>query len=68
MPIQNLLVQFKSKSQRYSPIRVWIKGILFPLKIGTNELNIHSSGNVSLNKISLNIFVKDFKHFSPHQL
>ena len=36
-------------------------GFPFPLKIGTNELNIHSSGNLSLNKISLNMFLKDFK-------
>ena len=45
-----------------------MKGISFPLKTCTNELNIHSSGNLSLNKISLNIFVKDFKHLSPPAL
>ena len=53
--------------QLYSPIRVWIKGTPFPLKIGTNELNIYSSGNLSLNKI-LNMFAKDFKHLSPPAL
>ena len=40
-----------------------LTGSPFPLKISTNELNIHSSGNLSLNKI-LNMFVKDFKHLS----
>ena len=68
-PIQNLLVQFKSMFQQlYSPIRVWIKGISFPFKIGTNELNTHSSGNLFLKKITLNMFVKDFKHLSPPAL
>ena len=45
-----------------------LRGSPFPLKIGTKELNIHSSGNLSLNKISLNMFVKDFKHLSPPAL
>ena len=66
MPIQNLLMQFESTfEQLYSPISVWIKGI--PVKTGTNELIIHSSGNLSLNKV-LNMFVKDFKHLSPSAL
>ena len=29
---------------------------------------MHSSGNLSLNKISLNVFVKTFKHLSPPAL
>ena len=66
--IQNLLIQFKSMFQKlYSPIRVWIKGIPFLLNIGTNELNIHCSGNLSYDKI-LNMFVKDFKNLSPPAL
>ena len=56
MPIQNLLKQFKSMIQQlYFPIRVWIKGSPFPLKIATNTLNIHSSSNLSLKKISVNV-------------
>ena len=66
---QNLLVQFKSMfKQLYSPIRFRIKGIPFPLKISTNEFNINPSGNLYLSKISLNMFVKDFKHLSPPTL
>ena len=50
---------FKSMfHQFYSHIRVWIKGIPYLL----NEPNIHSFSNLSLNKISLNTFGKDFKH------
>ena len=65
--IQNLLIQFKSMFKRlYSLLRVWIKGIPFPLKICTNELNIRSTGNLSLSKISFYKFAKDFKHY-PHQ-
>ena len=65
-PIQTLLIQFKSMfRQLYSPIKVWIQRIPFPLKVGTDKLNIHSSSNLTLNKISLNMFVKDFKHLSP---
>ena len=40
-----------------------LRGFPFPLKLGTNKLNIYSSGNLSLKKI-LNMFVKDFKHLS----
>ena len=43
-------------------------GFPFLLKIGTNKLNIHSSGNLSMNKILLNMFVKDFKDLSPPAL
>ena len=45
-----------------------LRGSPFPLKISTNKLNIHSYGNLSLDKISLNMFVKDFKHLSPPAL
>ena len=66
-PIQNLLVQFKSMFQQlYSPIG--LSGSPFRLKTGTNELNSHSSSNLCLNKISLNMFVRDFKHLSPPAL
>ena len=51
--------------QLYSPVRVCIKGILFPLKISTNKDNIHSTGNFCLHKISLNIFAKELKHLLP---
>ena len=68
-PIQNLLIQFESMFQQlYSPIRVWIKGSPILLKIGPNKLNICSSGNLFSNKISLNMFAKDFKHLSPPAL
>ena len=43
-------------------------GSPFPLKIGTDKLNIHSSGNLPLKKISLNMLVKDFKLLSPPNL
>ena len=41
-----------------------LKRSLFSLKIGTNKVNIHSSSNLSLNKISSNMFAKDFKYLS----
>ena len=67
-PIQNLPVQFESMFQQlYSTIKVLFRGSPFPLKIGTNELNTHSSGNLSLNK-TLNMFIKDFKQLSPPAL
>ena len=66
IPIQNLLVQFKSMLQQlYSQYEFGLKGSLFPLKIGTNKLNIHSSGNLSLNKI-LNMLSK-ISNTYPHQ-
>ena len=46
-------------------ILLGLRGSPFLSKIGTYELNIHSSGNLSLNKISWKIFLKDFKHLFP---
>ena len=69
IPISTLLMHFTSMFQQfYSPITIWLMGSPFPLKTGANKLNIHSSCNLSLNKISLNMFVKDFKHLSPPAL
>ena len=67
-PSKTFSYSLKACSKKlYSPIRVWIKGIPFLLNIGTNELNIHCSGNLSYDKI-LNMFVKDFKNLSPPAL
>ena len=55
----------KAYSNNFIPLQEFgLREVPFPLNIGINELNIHSSSNLFLNKILLNIFVKDFKHLS----
>ena len=69
MPSKIFLYNLKAYSNNFIPLQEFgLRGSLFPLKIDTYELNIHSSGNLFLSKISLNVFVKDFQHLSPPTL
>lgn len=43
-----------------------MRGSPFPLKIDTNKINIHFSGNLPSNRISLNMAVKELRQgFQP---
>ena len=55
----------KACSNNFIPMcKFRLCGSLFPLKIGTNKLNIYTFGDLLSNKI-LNMMVKDFKQDSP---
>ena len=59
----------KTCSNNFIPLQEFeLRGSPFPLKTCTNKLNFHSHINLSLTRVSLNMFVKDFKALSPPPL